>query len=101
MWRALTLRWTTPTVRHEITVLPDQGTATTPSEMTALVARTLCHLLVDHLPSRAFVELLPTLLEMRDYYAVGGRPAYPQLPAVRPAKVLGRSVRPEVDLGEE
>jgi hypothetical protein len=100
MWRPFTLRWTTPTFRHELTVAPEQGTATAAGEMQVLLVRALCHWLIDQLPARAYGELLPTLFDMRGYYA-GAVPAHPQLGVAKPLKRLTRSTRPEVDFSEE
>jgi hypothetical protein len=100
MWRPFTLRWTTPTLSHELTVAPEQGTATTFGEMQVLLARALCHWLIDHMPARAYGELLPTLLDMRNYYVSPG-PIHPQLMAAKPLRMLTRSMRPEVDFSEE
>ena len=99
MWRAFTVRWTTPTFSHELTVAPEQVTATTAGEMQVLLARALCHWLMDQLPARAYIELLPTLVDMRAYYA-GGEPQHLQLAAAKPLKRLTRSTRPDVDLTE-
>lgn len=94
-------RWTTPTIRHEVWVVPEQATATTYGELETHVARALCYWLVDQLPTRSYGELLRSLLEMRDFYAVG--PAIErQLPAVaKPIRRLARTTRPEVELTEE
>ena len=100
IWRPFTLRWTTPTFSHELTVAPEQGTATTIGEMQVLLARALCHWLIDHLPVRAYGELLPTLLDMRIYYS-GAASGHPQLGAAKALKKLTRSTRPEVDFTEE
>lgn len=95
-----TVRWTTPTFHHEISVVPQQGTATDPCEMQGLLERAICHWLVDHLPIGAYDELLPMLVDMRAYYAGGGL-RRPQLGATKPLKRLTRSTRPDVDFPEE
>lgn len=99
--RTLTLRWTTPIFRHELTVAPEQVTTTTSGGLGALVIRAVCHLLIDQLPVRAYGELVPTLVDMRDFYSGTEREAHPQLRAARPLKVLARTTRPEVEFGED
>jgi hypothetical protein len=98
------IKWTTPTVRHELSVVPQQETTTTSAEVVILVTRAVCHMLIDQLPLAAFEELVPTLVDMRTFYSTIPGPAerHPELTTtIRPAQVLGRSVRPEVRFDEE
>lgn len=60
--------WTSPTTRPEQRVCPAQATATGPDDWQDAVLRALCHWVIDHLPPQAQTELLPTLLEMFDFY---------------------------------
>lgn len=101
MLHALTIRWTTPTVRHEVCVAPEQATAATRGEMHALLAQMLCHWLIDQMPMRAYEELIPTLIDIRDFHALPPTVEYPRLMAGKPLKRLSRSTRPEVELTED
>jgi hypothetical protein len=97
----LAISWTTPTIRHEVSVAPQQVTATSPDEVTALLERLLCYWLIDQLPIRAHEELIPTLVHMRNYYMLEERPQVPRLPTGKPLRKLSRSTRPEVEIVEE
>ena len=93
-------RWVTPTMGHELWVRPSQGTAT--AEIQVFYVRALCHWLIDQLPARAFEELIPSLVQMREFYSASPPPEQPQLASARMplAKITVAPVR-EVELPEE
>lgn len=95
------VRWTTPTLCHEVWIAPEQATATTLSEARAILERVLCHVLLDQLPARAFPELLSTLLDIREFYSAPSGAEVPRLNTGKSLPRLSRKVRPEIDLTEE
>lgn len=100
--RALSLSWTTPHVRHELVVAPEQGTAIDSAELQSLWTRALCHWLIDQLPFTAYQELLRALVDLRSYHAaLSVEPQPPRLASAKPVKKVSRTTRPEVDLTGE
>jgi hypothetical protein len=65
--------------------------------MSARITLALCHALIDMLPLKAFAELLPTLVDMHDFYSREARAPARQLSAPKPVKLLTRSLRPDID----
>jgi hypothetical protein len=59
--------WTTPSVRHQMWVRPQQ-TASSGAELHDIMARVVCHVLIDTLPSSAIGKLVTIVLEMRESY---------------------------------
>ena len=90
-------------MRHELSVVGEQGTAAKPGEVMSLFLRAVCHMLIDGLSTPACIQLVPTLFDMRDYDPSKLTFAYPQLVTgpKRAAKVLATVVRPEVEVPEE
>ncbi len=102
LWSDFTLEWTTPGGRHELAIVPQQGTATDPREVWEFIARAACHVIIDQLPPRAYFELLETLADMRDFYAAPLPSAdHPMLGEAKPLKKLGRTTRAEVTLPDD
>jgi len=95
-------QWTTPTIRHQVWVHPEQVTATGPDEWQHAVARVICHWLVDQLPARSYAELLPTLLQMKAFYEAPQPDAAPLKRATFKAiKRVSRAMRPEINLPDQ
>jgi hypothetical protein len=78
----------------------DQMTDMAPEDVRNSLARILCHLIVDRLPSNAYVELLPTLSEMFEYYSSLSPMDAPSITAAKPLMLVSRKIRPEVELDE-
>jgi hypothetical protein len=93
--------WTTPSFQHELRFVPHQGTGTSTSDIRDTLVRVLCHLIIDHLPQRALLELASTLPEMFDFYR---DEQHARLQLASPPKKFGRttrSTRPEIVLPAE
>lgn len=69
----------------------------------ALIARGICHLVVDRLPDRALPELLEALKVMFEFYGAPGQQAVALPPPRRvlSAKIAGRQERPPLSFIEE
>src|SRR4051794_34249390 len=63
-----TLTWSTPSFRHELHVVPNQGTELSQQQVDEFVWRAVADWLIDQLPSAALRELVPNLLELREFY---------------------------------
>src|SRR5580658_7899998 len=61
-------RWSTPTMAHTIRVNTTQETAT--AEVEEFYVRACCHWLIDQLPVRALPELVSSLIQLREFYAL-------------------------------
>jgi hypothetical protein len=95
-------RLETGPIRFAMTIVVEQETGAAFGEGQVLMIRALCHVLLQQLPARAFIELVPALLEMRRFYNEASRPT--QLPASVTRKPLMRTVRttrPGIELPEE
>lgn len=86
---------------HSLTVAPQQATRAAPDEIRALATRAFMHWLIDQMPFRAYSELLPTLLDMRDFYMKPTAPPRPALPSGKPFARVSRTTRAEVNIDEE
>jgi hypothetical protein len=99
---SFTLQWTTPTMRHDLSVLGEQGTVARPGEVRSLFLRAVCHMFVDSLSVPACLQLIPILFDMRDYDPSKLSFAPSQLVAgPKRARMLATVVRPEVEIPEE
>jgi hypothetical protein len=84
-------------------VVRRQGTETSQAELQELIARAICHVLLDQLPAAALGELLPSMFEFKEFYELRGAetPSQPMtLLSGRAMKRAGRTVRPEVVIEE-
>lgn len=97
----IALTWTTPTFRHEVSVGAEQATAIRAVGFATFFEKLVCHWLIDQLPSRAHAELLRTLLDMREFYALPEHIEPPKLTRGAPLKKLSRVTRPEIEVFED
>ena len=100
--RLFTIQWTAPMLQHELRIVPNQGTGTTPADVRDALVRIVCHWMIDHLPRHAHAELVSALYEMFDFYRHHPAHAAALLPAGAKAfRAVTRVKRPEVILPDE
>ncbi len=98
------IQWTTPTMEHQVRVVADQGTETSPTLASDTMVRVLCHYVIDHLPRQAHGELMSSLADMYDFYRQTPLPQHAAPSLAEPKKTFGKvtkSVRPEVSFPDE
>lgn len=80
-----------------------QGTSGVIDLPPSLVARIVCHVLLEHLPERGLSEALESLVQMIEFYnSLEQTPALPPPAAVsKPVKIVGKYTRPEFHVMED